>query len=401
MLKYYEEVRSMSNMQDYVKWRSDITFAMSPLNEVDSLIFTELSYLPFEHFVPSVSSGEKMLLSEVADKFFDVFDEDKSIGAIIPGPYIIRLFRSISKTKRYSDVKMWAFVNNISRDKEMQFSALCFSYDKKQTFIAFRGTDDTLVGWKENLNMAIHVPIPSQIEGMTYVETIASLTKDKLYLGGHSKGGNIAVYSGLTVNPKVQKRIERVYNFDGPGFTDKFLLTVTDKVAVSKIANYMPKSSTIGRIFDHIGVHYIIKSFNRGVQQHDAFSWDVLGAELVQVNAFDKDSDDFHEMLKNWVYNMSEDDRNRFIEAFYRVATSTNASTLSDIMMNKVKFVMSVLSSSGEDKKVLMGGVKKLLKEKNTLKGVAKNKAGKVELLDDDDTPIESVYFSPGNKKNK
>jgi len=275
----------MSNMQDYVKWRSDITFAMSPLNEVDALIFTELSYLPFEHFVPTVTSGEKMLLSSVADKFFDVFDEDKSIGAIIPGPYIIRLFRTLSKTKRYSDIKMWAFINNISKDKEMQFSALCFSYDSKHTYIAFRGTDDTLVGWKENLNMAIHTPIPSQTEGKLYVEQIASITKDKLILGGHSKGGNIAVYSGLSVDKKIQKRIEKVYNFDGPGFTDKFIDTVTDSVAVSKIVNYMPKSSTIGRIFDFIGAHFIVKSFNRGVQQHDAFSWDVLGAEFVQVNA--------------------------------------------------------------------------------------------------------------------
>ncbi len=391
----------MSNMQDYVKWRSDITFAMSPLNEVDSLIFTELSYLPLEHFVPSIATGEKMLLSEVADKFFDVFDEDKSIGAIIPGPYIIRLFRSLSKTKRYSDVKMWAFVNDISKDNEKQFSALCFSYYKKNTFIAFRGTDDTLVGWKENLNMALYTPIPSQIEGKLYVEQIAGLTKDMLTLGGHSKGGNIAVYAGLSVDQKTQKRISRVYNFDGPGFTEKYTDIVTDSVAVSKIINYFPRTSIIGRIFDFIGAHFIVKSFNRGVQQHDAFSWDVLGAEFVQVNSFDKESDDFHEMLKNWVAKMTEDERNKFVESFYRVVTSTNAFTLSDIMVNKMKFIMSVLSSSGEDKRVLMDGVKRLLKEKNTLKSAGKNKANLKGKIDDDDTPIESVYFSPGNKKNK
>ena len=104
----------MSNMIDYVKWRCDITFDNSPINEVDSLIFTELVYLPFEHFVPTLDSGDKILLSEVADRFFDVYDEDRSIGAIIPGHDIIRLFRTLSKTKRYSDVKMWAYVNEIS-----------------------------------------------------------------------------------------------------------------------------------------------------------------------------------------------------------------------------------------------------------------------------------------------
>ena len=98
---------------------------------------------------------------------------------------------------------------------------------------------------------------------------------------------------------------------------------------------------------------------------------------------------------------MPEDDRNKFVESFYRVATSTNASTLSDIMINKMKFVMSVLSSRGEDKNVLIDGVKRLIKEKNTVKGASKNKVTIKENIDDDDTPIESVYFSPGNKKNK
>lgn len=392
----------MSNVLDYVKWRCDITFSHSPLNEIDSLIFTELSYLPFEHFVPQIGSGEKPLLSEVGDRFFDVYDEDKSIGAIIPGADIIRLFRAICKTKRFAEVRAWAYVNEISKDAEKQFSAICFSWDKKNTFIAFRGTDDTLVGWKENLNMALFTPIPAQLDGVEYVEKIAKLVKrDKLYLGGHSKGGNIAVYTALSVEPKTRKRIASIYNFDGPGFTNRFTDMVNDLVTVGKIRNFMPEGSIIGRIFDNVGDHEIVKSFNRGVMQHDGFSWSVIGAEFVNTDRFESGSDEFHILLKNWVSKMPEEDRHKFVESFYRLATTTNASTLSDIMLDKFKFIFGIISAKGDDKKIVVDGLKRLMREKNEIKGKVKSKNLLKGKKDDDDTPIESVYFSPGSKKNK
>lgn len=391
----------MPNMIDYVKWRSDITFDFSPLNEVDSLIFTEIAYLPFEHFVPDIECGEKTVLSEVADRFFDIYDEDRSIGAIIPGRDIIRLFRTMSKTKRYSDVKMWAYVNEISSDAEKQFSAICFTFDNKKTFIAFRGTDDTLIGWKENLNMALFAPIPAQSNAAEYVTEVMRLTKDKIYLGGHSKGGNLAVYSVFAVNEKLRKRIEAVYNFDGPGFTNDFLDTINDDVTVSKVKNVLPEGSVVGRIFDLVGDYEIVKSYSRGIQQHDGFSWSVLGAEFVQGNEFEKDSDEFHELIKKWVSNMPKEDRNKFVDSFFRIATSSNASTLSDIMDDKFKFIKGVLSSESEDRKVVISGLKSYLKERSTVRGANKAKHYLKKEEDDDDTVIESVYFSPNYKKNK
>ena len=391
----------MPNMIDYVKWRSDITFDASPINEVDSLIFTEIAYLPFEHFVPDMESGEKIVLSEVADRFFDIYDEDRSIGAIIPGRDIISLFRTMSKTKRYSDVKMWAYVNEISSDAEKQFSAICFTFDTKKTFIAFRGTDDTLVGWKENLNMALFAPIPAQSQGSEYVTEIMKLTKDKIFLGGHSKGGNLAVYSAFSIDEKLRKRIERVYNFDGPGFTSTFLDYINDQVTVSKVKNILPEGSIVGRIFDLIGDYQIVRSFSRGIQQHDGFSWSVLGAEFVQANGFERASDEFHELIDKWVSNMPKEDRNKFVDSFFKIATSSNASTLSDIMGDKFGFIKGVLSTESEDRKVVISGLKSYLKERSTVRGANKAKHYLKSKDDDDDMVIESVYFSPGNKKNK
>ena len=170
---------------------------------------------------------------------------------------------------------------------------------------------------------------------------------------------------------------------------------------LAKIRNFLPEGSFIGRIFDNVGNQEIVKSFNRGVMQHDAFSWSVMGAEFVNANEFESGSDEFHQLLKRWVANMPEEDRHKFVESFYRLATTTNASTLSDIMLDKMKFLFAVITAKGDDKKVVIDGFKRLLKEKNEIKGIAKSKSLLKEKLDDDDTPIESVYFSPGNKKNK
>ena len=389
----------MSNILDYVKWRSDITLDMMPLNEIDSLIFTELCYLPFEHLIPSLGSKKKITLSEAADRFLDIYDENKSIGAIIPGQFIIRLLRYVGKTLRFSDVKVWGYVNDVSTDTEKQFSAMCFSWGRN-TFIAFRGTDDTLIGWKEDLNMALYTPIPAQTDGVNYAERIATLTKDKLYIGGHSKGGNIAVYTALNMQPKYKKRLVAVYNFDGPGFTNEYLDSASDPGVENRIYNFLPSGSVIGRIFDSVGEVTVVKSYSKGIQQHDAFSWCVMGTEFVGAKKFDKNSDEFHDLLKSWVYNMPKEDRHKFVEAFYRIVTSTNASTLSDILVTKMKFAMGIISASGEDKKVVFEGIKQLIKEKNAIKDPQKVK---LHIFKDkyDDTPMESVYFLTGKKKNK
>jgi hypothetical protein len=162
----------------------------------------------------------------------------------------------------------------------------------------------------------------------------------------------------------------------------------------------LPSGSIIGRIFDSIGEVTVIKSYSKGIQQHDAFSWSVMGTEFVGAKKFDKNSDEFHDLLKSWVYNMPKEDRHKFIEAFYRIVTSTNAATLSDILVTKMKFAMGIISASGEDKKVVFEGIKQLIKEKNAIKDPQRIK---LHIVKDkyDDTPMKSVYFLPGKNKNK
>ena len=238
----------MPNIFDYLIWRSDLTFDVSKPNEIDALILSEISYVPFEDIVPSIDSDGAISLADAASKFFEVYGEKFSLGVIIPSDILI-LLKKAAKSKRFSNVSVWGYKSETCVDTEKQFSAVCFSIDKL-TYVAYRGTDDTIIGWKEDLNMSLFTPIPSQKEGVEYLEQIANKTKDKLIVTGHSKGGNIAVYSALNCSEKLHSRIKQVYSFDGPGFMEEYITPYRDMKITKKIHSVLPSKSVVGRIFE-------------------------------------------------------------------------------------------------------------------------------------------------------
>lgn len=369
----------MQGMVDYVKWRGDLSFEKAPQNEIDALILSEISYIPFEKVVPSLAEERRITMAQACDEFFKLHGEGFSLGAIIPKEILI-LFRECAKSERFSSVELWGYVSDISLENEKQFSAISFSCDNKITYVVYRGTDDTLVGWKEDLNMALFTPIPSQTDGVEYLDDISKRTKDTLIVAGHSKGGNIAVYSALMANKRAQKRIEQVFSFDGPGFKEDFSCSFENHKLLPKIITILPTKSVVGRIFDIIGGYKIVKSSDKGLQQHNAFTWEILGARFVYAEHFEKPSDNFHELLKLWVAKMTQEQRHEFVESFYKIVTSSDATTLTDITNKKMSFIMGLIKSEGSSKKAVIEAVFKLIKEKNAL-NTAEKKAEKEKKI--------------------
>lgn len=360
-----------NNVLGYIRWRGDLSFENDPINEIDALIFSTLSYVPFDGIAPELEKDEKITLKDAADKFFAINGEKINLGAFIPSD-VLELLREASKSTRFSKVELWGYVNEVCKDAEKQFSACCFSYGKT-TCVVYRGTDDTLVGWKENLNMALFTPIPAQREGAKYLNDISKKTKDKLILTGHSKGGNVAVYSAINVSARLQKRIEHVYSYDGPGFMDEYISTVNTEAMAGKITAIVPNCGYVGRIFNVIGKYKIVKSNDKGAQQHNMFLWHIYGPSFVIVDSFDKSSDNFHDLLEIWVEKTPLEDRHEFVESFYKVLTSSEASTLSEITNQKFKFVRGLIKAEGSNKKVVFDAIFKLIKERNAM-ALAKRK---------------------------
>ncbi len=346
----------MTKIFDYIKWRGDVTFGASGINEIDSLIFTQLSYIPFDNIISSEFSENGLTLEEVYDLYFDGTGKKINMGAIIPTEKIIPLFEMLSHSERFKDLRIHSYVNEISSDEEKQFSSICFDIPSERlTYVAFRGTDDTLIGWKEDCNMALFTPIPAQKHGVEYLNEIAKSTQNKLIVGGHSKGGNIAVYSAFYAEKEAQNKIVAVHNFDGPGFREEFLEATKSRAAViRKITNFMPEGSLIGAIFDSVGRRIYVKSHGKGLYQHDAFNWHLERIHFITAPALSKSSQQFHKSLKQWVADMTDAEKKEFVDAFFKLCMVNDSGTLTDIVSNKFKFIGALFKADDKSKKTVM-----------------------------------------------
>jgi Protein of unknown function (DUF2974). len=208
----------MQNIFDYLNWRGDLSFARDSFNEVDNLVMSVLAYVEFDGIVPRETDRGAISLSKVAERLSKKMAQPSPLDnnpffSQIPG-LLIKTAQSI----RYKNIKLSGYVNQIDYEQSKQFSAVVFSMNSNQHFIAFRGTDDTLIGWKEAFQMSFMHEVPSQKQAVIYMERIISSLAGDFYLGGHSKGGNLAIYAATHATENIQDRIIGVYNNDGPGF---------------------------------------------------------------------------------------------------------------------------------------------------------------------------------------
>ena len=255
---------------EYLQKYGDISFREKPLNDVDSLALCQLSYLKFDGMVSDVRhNGPSVTLREIAERP----DVDKLFGDVRFEKENRALFEGMLSGRRFRDMKLNCYINLVEKEWETQFSAITFILDDGTLFLAFRGTDETIIGWKEDFNMAFLSPVPGQEYSVKYVNMVTGWLHQPFYIGGHSKGGNLAVYSGMKCAPFVQKRIQKIYSLDGPGFRPEVLKECHYNAIEGKVVKLLPHSSMIGMIFER-DIHYrVVESNSHGLLQHDPFSW--------------------------------------------------------------------------------------------------------------------------------
>ncbi len=353
----------MGTLFDYVAWRGDLTFSQAPFNEVDSLIFALLSYVEYKDIVAEKHTSEPISLQAVANAFFARNPDPKkvSIGLIVPKE-IIRLFRAVKGCRRYRQVGMKAYVNQIDLEAQMQFSAVTFLLETGRSVVAFRGTDDTIVGWKEDFNMSFMDVVPAQTRAVEYLNEAASASKGELFVTGHSKGGNLAVYSAVHADKSVQKRLLGVWNHDGPGFRDS-ILTDPDYLDVKpQIKTLLPQSSLVGMLLEHEEDYTVVKSRQKGFLQHNGLTWDVMGSSFVRVKTISNESKRTDKTLKKWIESMSLEQREQLCEALYRILSSDNALTLTDLVSIKNRWLLRGLKMDEDVRRVLKLTLHQLIK---------------------------------------
>lgn len=315
----------MSNICDYIKWRGDLTLEQDKFNEIDALILARFSYLPFDNII---EENEIVTIKELSKRF-----KKQDISKLpILWPDDKELFPLMGKSKRFGEMKATKYINKISIEKEQQFSAITILLPNNTIYVSYRGTDNTIVGWKEDFIMSFKSHITSQIDSIKYLEEIGKqYKKEKIRIGGHSKGGNLAIYAATFASEKVKNRIINIYNADGPGFEQQILETEEYKEVLDKIHSYIPQSSIIGRILNNKGKSTIVKSTQKGIMQHDLYTWQLKGKEFISIDKLTNESKIIDETLTALLDNTEPEEREKVINVVFDMLYKTDAETVGQI----------------------------------------------------------------------
>jgi len=317
----------MANIEDYIKWRGDLTLEQSEFNEIDNLILSRFSYLPFDTLM---TEDETVTIKELNERFQK---EDISKMTIL-WKNDIDLFPLLGESKRFGNMKATKYINKLDKQEERQFSAITVLMPDDTIYVSYRGTDFTIVGWKEDFNMSFKSHVASQIEAVKYLRNIANIYPNKLRIGGHSKGGNLAIYASTYIDDEFKNRIINIYNNDGPGFEEKITKTFEYKKIIEKVHTYIPQSAIIGRLLNHEEKYTIVKSEERGIMQHDLYSWQVLGTKFVYLEDLTKESKFAEKTVRQWLSDVEPEKRQQVINIIFEIIYKTDAQTFTELRDN-------------------------------------------------------------------
>lgn len=340
----------MANIIDYVQWRGDIPLAQVPFGAVDALVLSYLSYMPFEGLVSEPFGTEGALLSDVAVHML----EQGLTGAcaIDNGKSDCRLLEALKASERFGTMRLTGYVSRFDRETQEQFSAITFLPPQEMVFVAFRGTDSSVVGWKEDFNMSFSTEVPAQGAALDYAMRASAALPGPVILCGHSKGGNLAAYAGVFAPENVQERIRCVYNFDGPGFNEALLETPQFRKMDMRIHTFVPQSSMIGVLMWHAEPFIVVKSDSVGVFQHNPYSWQVMGGHFITLPERTRESRLAEETIKSWLENLPPEERKRFIDGVYSVLSVSDGRNVADLFEAKnIRAILRAVSSMDEETK--------------------------------------------------
>lgn len=353
----------MANVLDYIDWRGDLTFKQSPFCEVDGLILGLLSYMELSGIADGEIAKEGITLSSAAKKYFKKFgDNPPSMGILIPKEFPM-FFKKAAESARYGDMRLFGYKSVISTVSETQFAAVCISVGDGSLYVSYRGTDDTLVGWKENFNMSFMDSVEAQRLALDYLIDASKCHRGKIRVGGHSKGGNLAMYAAINSPKRLRTRILDVYNNDGPGFINSIENTEGYIALKERIHTNLPHYCVVGLLLEHTTDYKVVKCSADGIFQHDPFSWEIMGERFVREKTLSKECLKVERSIKAWLRDIDNDKRSEFVEAVHKVFTANSAQTLTDIAEDKFDFIRSLSKLDTSVRDVIISTGKILVRE--------------------------------------
>lgn len=339
-----------SNLLTYLEWRGDIPLEKSPFNEIDALVLAIFSYLNLEKYIPS--GNKEVTVAEIAEKYFASSSESTDASQYQ------ELFKLMSEADRFKNARLSHF--NSTLTAQCQFSAVKIVLEDGTHYVAFRGTDDTLVGWREDFEISFK-ETKAQLLGARYLKEILASDDHNFILGGHSKGGNLAEYAALHLSADYQRRIKAVYTFDSPGLADEVegaYGQVNDKFLKQVLHRYVPDYSIVGRLFEPKDIEpTIVYSTNSNITQHDTYSWQIKGSQFVTHKRPNSESRIYNQLINQWIGQATLEERESLTKDLFEALEASGSTKINQLAKNGFggfgAILLSVTNSSRRTKFIL------------------------------------------------
>ena len=332
----------------------------TPFNELDMLMLTEITYLPFDQIVSDqISPDCTCRLFEAAEKM----PQDLSM---LVTKNRLKLLEKIASSTRFKNIKLMGYVNDIDPDVQKQFAAMIFKIKPETYVLTFRGTDDSIIGWKEDFHMTYMDQVPAQKTAVNYLRKAMDALPGQFILTGHSKGGNLASYAASQIEPEYQERIQIIYSYDAPGLNHSVITSQGYQTISDKIKRYIPQGSIVGMMLETPKQAQIVKSTAiGGLAQHDTFSWQIADQTFVLLDNLNPDSLQVDKTLKNWVDSVSDEELKDFFDLFFGLILDAGISSINDLTklenFNKILAVFENANALTDEERDMLTRLAKLL----------------------------------------
>lgn len=356
----------MKNMIDYVNQFQD-TFAERDFNDVDSLVLCQLSYLKMKGLLPGLESRRKFV------PFGEIIRKECEEQVFADTRYRAgnqKLAEAVFKSRRFAKLKLNYYVDILDKEMEIQFSAVTYRLGKDAAgktiyYIAYRGTDENLVGWKEDFTLAFCEPVVGQLYAARYLQKAAGHISGPFYMGGHSKGGNLAVFAAMSSSMALQERILRAYCHDGPGFKPQVMERYEYGRIEDKIKKILPESSLVGMLLERGSSYHVVKSSTRGLWQHNPYTWavDLKSGEFRRAEDLKNVARLRDQAVTNWILGLDDEQVRRFSDVLFQVLAASKTDNLIDFTADWKKSLGGILQEIKEMDEETKGEVEEIIRE--------------------------------------
>ncbi|MCC6496719.1 MAG: DUF2974 domain-containing protein [Propionibacteriaceae bacterium] len=331
----------MGNVLDYLRWRGDLTLADHPFNLVDNLVLAALANIDLSGIVPDPQDGGSITLAAASAALEQGREGLHDARRLIFVPDA--LIHEMSRSARFRDAQLSAYVDTTDTSRGVQFAAICVRLDDGSTYIGFRGTDMSIIGWQEDFVMSFDL-MPSQRLALEYLRDVVRSTSGVIRVGGHSKGGNLAEFAFGHLTDEERTQVQVAYNNDGPGLGPTVAppdIGPDD----ARIVRISPQFAVIGMLFHDAQPDFIVASAGSGLMQHDIMTWQVQGATLCETTALSSRATEINTAIANWLANAPDSQRRQITEALFTALSAGGATLIQDVNRGEFGGVESVLLS--------------------------------------------------------